>query len=316
MEKEHSTSYDKPHPNTFKRNTLNNYNNFNTPISFNNFNNSKVDEKSFINNTNINEDSYDDYESVSETEYSESIYRMIKLDKKEEEESKKKKSSNRLSKTPGAFPYFSTLDKNKLEEIDDNESDDDQDYLSYFDMNYKYNDYYNEDDSLFKNTNSDYLGITKNTNNIDNNKNDKFNTNYYSNKSNISEKSRIIIQTEPPPSIYYSLTKKLNIFNIKSTTSKYIQNIYNNLINKIKISYEQINNLLEFVRKPFNLFTVSSEKYNNYQLYKPIFDVINLIFQFTLNGTWIWKKVYSLLDFFSYFKTGQIINRYIYYNII
>jgi len=290
--KEISISYEKSHPNTFKRNTLINYNNLHSPITFNNFNN-KADENSYINSLNINEDSYNDYESLSETEYSESIYRMIKLDKQEEEDRKKKKELNRLSKTPGAFPDLSKIEKEMLEESDN--YDDDQDYLSYYDTNY-----YNDEESSVKNMNSEYTRATNNSNNT----NDKF----YNNTLN-SEKLKNIIQTEPPPSFYSSLISKIDINNFKTNTCRSVQTLYTNVSDKLKETYEKINNLLEFVRKPFNLFDVTSEKYNDYQLYKPAFDVINLVFQFSLNGTWIWKKLYSLLDFLSYFKVGQIINR-------
>jgi len=224
---------------------------------------------------------------------------MIKLDKQEEEDRKKKKELNRLSKTPGAFPDLSKIEKEMLEESDN--YDDDQDYLSYYDTNY-----YNDEESSVKNMNSEYTRATNNSNNT----NDKF----YNNTLN-SEKLKNIIQTEPPPSFYSSLISKIDINNFKTNTCRSVQTLYTNVSDKLKETYEKINNLLEFVRKPFNLFDVTSEKYNDYQLYKPAFDVINLVFQFSLNGTWIWKKLYSLLDFFSYFKVGQIINRYVYINL-
>jgi len=325
-EKDSNKSFENKHPNTFKRQSLynNNYSSLNTPLSFNNYNNNKIDERSYINNINTNEESYDEYESISE--FSDSISRMIKLDKEEEKGLKKKKETNRLSITPGAFPLtpIKENDDSSSSEEEDNENDD-QDYL-YFDSSFGLrNDYINEDESLFnKNGNSNYSEIitSKAKSKIDSKNKTKTNItknnhhpNYDFTISNIStinsasEISERVIQTEPPPSFYSTVMSKLNFTNYKNQANQSIQLVYNNMMDKIKTTYDKINNILDFVRNPFYLFTISSEKYNNYQLYKPFFDVVNLIFQFTSNNTWIWKKVYSIMDFVSYLNVGKLINR-------
>jgi len=251
---------------------------------------------------------------------------MIKLDKEEEKGLKKKKETNRLSITPGAFPLtpIKENDDSSSSEEEDNENDD-QDYL-YFDSSFGLrNDYINEDESLFnKNGNSNYSEIitSKAKSKIDSKNKTKTNItknnhhpNYDFTISNIStinsasEISERVIQTEPPPSFYSTVMSKLNFTNYKNQANQSIQLVYNNMMDKIKTTYDKINNILDFVRNPFYLFTISSEKYNNYQLYKPFFDVVNLIFQFTSNNTWIWKKVYSIMDFVSYLNVGKLINR-------
>ncbi|ORX55927.1 hypothetical protein BCR36DRAFT_346334 [Piromyces finnis] len=323
--KESNKSFENKHPNTFKRQSLKNnsssYGSLNTPISFNNYSNSKIDGNSYNNKINTNEDS--DYESVSE--FSDSISRMIKLDREEEEGIKKEKGKNRLSITPGAFPLTPIIEAEENYFSEDND-DDYQGYINYFDSNSKIkNDYVNEEEFILnKNGNSNYSehislsskskSKTKTNDEIktkenSTNTNNNYHKNYNSTISNIStinnssEISECIIQTEPPPSFYSTIVSKLNF------TNQSIQLIYNNMIDKVKTSYNKINSILDFVRNPFYLFTTSSEDYNDYQLYKPFFDVINLIFQFSSNNTWIWKKVYSIVDFFSYLHIGKLINR-------
>lgn len=301
-DKELNSNYEIHRPNSFKRNTLNNNYNFNLPISFNNYNN-KADENNYINNINTidEDDDYDEYESFSDTEYSESIYKMIKLDKEEEEGYQKKI----LSKTPGAFPKSFEKDKGKLNTINETEvfNEENQEYLNYFDISYKLNNNHNnnnnEEDSFLKNMSTNYSDIPKLSHK----------NNHINNLSNLSENSVRVIQTEPPPTMYSTIISKLDFNNYKAMASRSIQHVYNNIADKLIMSYNKINSLLDYVRKPFFLFTVSSEKYNDYQLYKPFTDLVNLIFQFSYHNTWIWKKVSSLLDFMSYFQVGKLMNR-------
>jgi len=339
LEKDSNKSIEKVHPNSFKRNNLTNYNNLNTPLSFNNYNSNRMDDNISDSNSDEYESSYDDYESLSDTEYSDSIYRMIKLDYEEAEGSTKNKPFPALIKTPGAFP---DLDNNDSENSDIEKEDEntEAEYSNFFDSSIRLNS--NNDDIYYsKNYNTNYYGrnsakskqkTNKQNSTIinDNNNNTNKNKHYhqpYTMSGHRMENSyqkifeleqdiydrppehEHIIHTEPPPTFYSTLIKKLNIKTYRDMVTKSVLLVYNNVMDSVRNSYNKVNNLLDFVRKPFYLFTISSEKYNDYQLYKPLLDVVNQLFQFTPNDTWIWKKTCSVLDFVSYFEVGKYMNR-------